>query len=102
MYDENGMETTDAAAMVTCKYKVRVMKRSNNASFASLQLLKDPMNTSTMSLVLPTDVGGHASSAPLEGKYIINCPDPLNPTAIAQTKEISYGSWGPSIEHIIQ
>lgn len=55
-----------------------------------------------MTLVKPTDIGGAASSAPLAGKYIINCPDPLNPTMIYSTEEISWNSWAPSIEHRLQ
>ena len=76
-YDENGLETSDPTLIHTVKYRVEVLKRTNTPSFASIQLLKDPANTSQMTLVKPTDIGGASSSAPLSGKYKINCPDPL-------------------------
>ena len=76
-YDENGLETSDPTLIHTVKYRVEVLKRTNTPSFASIQLLKDPANTSQMTLVKPTDIDGASSSAPLSGKYKINCPDPL-------------------------
>lgn len=101
-YDENGLETSDPSMVKTVKYKVEVNKRSNQASFANVNLLKDPANTSQLTLVKPTDIGGVASSAPLAGSYIINCPDPLNPAAILQTREIEWYHWDKTIEHILQ
>ena len=67
-----------------------------------MNLLKDPANTSQMSMIKPTDMGGFSSSAPLAGNYIINCPDPLNPATIHQSREIGWGWWAPSIEHALQ
>lgn len=45
-YDENGVETSDPALVHTVKYRVEVNKRMSTPSFASIQLLKDPANTS--------------------------------------------------------
>ena len=101
MYDENGLLTLDPTLMTSTKYTVKVNKRRSGPSFANVSLLKDPANSSQMTLIKPTDLGGSASSAPLGGKYIINCEDPVNPGVIAKTREISWASWGPSIEHIL-
>ena len=81
-YDENGLETSDPALVKTVKYRVEVNKRSLTPSFANINLLVDPANTSQITLVKPEEVGGAISSAPLQGRYIINCPDPLNPNTI--------------------
>ena len=70
-------------------------------SFADVSLVVDPANTSTMTLIKPTDLGGSYSSIPVGGNYIINCEDPLNPGVIAKTGEIGWNWWGPSIEHKI-
>ena len=101
-YDENGIETHDPSLVKTVKYKVHVQKRSTTPSFANINLLVDPANTSTISLVKPTEVGGSASSAPLTGNYRVNCPDPLNPSAIAHTEDIAWYSWAPSIQHRLE
>jgi hypothetical protein len=101
MYDENGLETGDVSLVKTVKYTVSVDKRKNGPSFANLSLLKDPANTSQMTLTKPTDQGGISSSSPLSGNYIINCPDPDNNAAILSTREIHWSSWGPSIEHAL-
>ena len=101
-YDENGIETENPALIKTVKYKVQVLRRSTTPSFASINLLVDPANTSTITLVKPTDVGGAASSAPLSGSYRINCPDPLNPAAIVTTEDIEYRSWFLTIQHKIE
>ena len=45
-YDENGLITTDPTLIRTVKYRVEVNKRLNSPSFANVQLLKDPANTS--------------------------------------------------------
>ena len=92
-YDENGVETSDPAMVKTVRYKVQVQKRLDTPSFANVNLLVDPANTSQIDLVKPTEVGGHASSAPLSGNFRVNCPDPLNPSAIAQTEDLSYDTW---------
>jgi hypothetical protein len=59
---------------------------------------------SQLTLVLPTDLGGSASSAPLGGSYVIKCgdPDPANAGVVHQTREIKYNTWKASIEHILQ
>jgi len=101
MYDVNGVLTTDSALMTSTKFTVEVLKRAAGPSFANVALLVDPSNTSTMTLIKPTDVGGSTSSLPLTGYYNINCPDPLNPTAIATTGDIGWNWWGGSIEHKI-
>jgi hypothetical protein len=101
-YDENGVETSDPAMVKTVRYKVQVQKRLDTPSFANVNLLVDPANTSTISLVKPTEVGGSPSSAPLSGNFRINCPDPLNPSAIAQTEDISWAWSYVSIHHEIE
>lgn len=63
--------------------------------------MNDPSSTSTISVIRPNDIGGQASSAPLDGSYIITCSDPANPTDSKSTREIIYYEWGPGIEHII-
>ena len=99
--DENGLETTDFSLAKQLIYTVQVDKRISSYSFASISVLKDPANTSTIELKKPTDLGGLASSAPLEGKYILNCPDPIDPAVIHQTREINHMDWGPGIEQYI-
>ena len=80
---------------------MKVNKRMTGPSFANLILLKDPANTSEITLVKPTDLGGLSSSAPLAGRYIINCPDPSNPSVIAKTSELRFGDWAPKIEIVL-
>ena len=101
MYDVAGVLTTDTALMTSTKFTVEVQKRMAAPSFVDVSLLVDPSNTSTMPLIKPTDSGGSTSSLPLSGYYNINCPDPLNPSAIVTTGDIGYNWWGPSVEHKI-
>ena len=82
----------------TAKYKVHVLKRSTTPSFANINLLVDPANTSTITLVKPTEVGGSASSAPLSGNFRVNCPDPLNTSAVAVTEDIPFNHWDLGIQ----
>ena len=102
MYDENGDVTEDLALAKTIKYKVVVEKRIASPAFANLTVLKDPANSSVLTLVKPTDLGGTPSSAPLRGNYVINCPDPSNPAAIFPTREIRYDQGAITIEHVLQ
>ena len=102
MYDENGVVTEDYSLAKSIKYKVEVDKRLANPSFANLDLLKDPMNSSQLSLVRPTESGGFSSSDPLRGNYVINCPHPDQPSVIEKTREIKYDTNSITIEHILQ
>lgn len=86
----------------TVKFKVHVGKRSVTSSFASINLLVDPANTSTITIVKPTEVGGSPSSAPLSGNFRVNCPDPLNPSAVAVTDDISFNYWNIGIQGMIE
>ena len=86
----------------TAKYKVYVQARSTTPSFANINLLVDPANTSTFTLVKPTEVGGSASSAPLKGNFRVNCPDPLNPSAVAVTDDIPFNHWDVGILSTIE
>ena len=90
-YDANGLETSDPAQIKTAKYTVKVDKRLNGQSYANIEVIKNPSNTSTITIVKPTDSGGSLSSAPLSGNYIVNCPDPANTSVIGKTREISWG-----------
>ena len=58
MYDENGAITDDSSLAKTVKYTVEVDKRRSTPSYSNLNLLVDPANTSQLSLVNPTDLGG--------------------------------------------
>lgn len=83
-YDAAGMpDPVDSSLITKSVYTVQVDKRLSTGSFKAINVIKDPANTSTITVVRPTDIGGSASSAPLAGRYIINCPDPSNPLAIA-------------------
>ena len=86
----------------TVKYRIHVLRRLSTPSFANINLLVDPANTSTITLVKPTEVGGSASSAPLTGNFRVNCPDPLNPSAVAVTDDIPFGYWEVGIAHKIE
>ena len=98
-YDAAGLpDPVDASLIKTSVYRVEVDKRLNAPSFKSISVIKDPANSSTVTVVKPTDVGGALGTAPLGGSYIINCPDPGNPLAIAQTTEIQWHEWAPGIE----
>ena len=102
MFDENDQVTDDYALAKSIKYKVEVDKRLASPSFANLDVLKDPANSSQLSLVRPTDDGGFASSDPLSGNYRINCPHPADPAVIEFTREIKYDTNSITIEHILQ
>lgn len=97
-YDANGDVTTDKTLIVTAKYRVEVLKRLPGPSFASISVLKDPANKSTITLVRPTDDGGQVGSEPLGGKFIVECPHPKNPAAILQSREFSIHSWEAGME----
>lgn len=101
-YDAAGMpDPVDASLITKSVYTVQVDKRLNSGSFKAINVIKDPANSSTITVVRPTDIGGSLSTAPLAGSYILNCPDPSNPLAIAQTREIAFNDWAPGIQVII-
>lgn len=52
-------------------------------------------------MTLPTDPSGSASTAPLTGSFIINCPDPSNPSAIAQSRELEWWRGERDIERYL-
>lgn len=82
-YDAAGLpDPVDASLIKTVVYRVEVDKRLDGPSFKSISVIKDPANTSTITVVKPTDVGGSLGSAPLGGNYILNCPDPSNPLVV--------------------
>jgi len=98
-YDAAGLpDPVDASLIKTSVYTVQVDKRLDAPSFKAINVIKDPANPSTISVVRPTDIGGALGTAPLSGSYILNCPDPANPLMIHQTPEIKFNDWGPGIE----
>ena len=76
------MITEDNALVKSYVYKIEVDKRINGYSFADVQVTSAPDNTSIISVIKPTETekGGIQSSPPLGGKYIVNCPNPDNPS----------------------
>ena len=89
------MVTQDNELVKSYVYKIEVSKRINGYSFADVQVSSAQENTSIISIIKPTETekGGIQSSPPLGGKYIVNCPNPDNPSEIAKSRELDFNRW---------
>lgn len=84
MYDIAGLETSDSSLAVQSKYTIKVLKRLNQDSFLfALSSRVDTFSTITINKLVQ-------SSAPLAGKFTLNCPDPSNPLVIYSTEPMNY------------
>jgi len=75
MYDQAGVLTTTSNLAKKYVYTIRLMRRITGFSFTTASALPIGTITSTIQIVKPSDEGGVASSAPLTGKFTIQCKD---------------------------
>ena len=90
-------------------YRVKVLEPIDALSFELAQVYRDEttmLTSTTVAFKAPADV--IRSSPPLNkngGKYVIVCPDPLDPTNADEnhvTSALSIGSSAATIEHVLQ
>ena len=75
MYDAAGVVTSDSNLAKKYVYTIKLIRRITGFSFSTASALPIGTITSTVQIVKPSDEGGVASSAPLTGKFTIQCKD---------------------------
>lgn len=75
MYDSKNAETTNASLATKYVYTTKLMRRITGYSFTKATVSPLGKISSTVSIVKPSDNGSTPSSAPMSGKYTIQCTD---------------------------
>ena len=83
MYDAAGVVTTTSNLSKKYVYTIKLIRRITGFSFTTASALPIGTITSTIQIVKPSDEGGIASSAPLTGKFTIQCKDTFEKTHIS-------------------
>ena len=89
LYDLEGLVTDSYTTAVKAIYTVKTLQRIDGYSFASAMI--QATSTSAMITISTPQELGNMSSAPLDGYFVINCPDPANSAVIYSTSDI--GPW---------
>jgi hypothetical protein len=89
MYDDLGVETTDSSLAVQSVYLVSLLKRISDISF-TMSIVNVEGSTSTVSVSTPIQ-----GSPPIQGKFVITCPDWDG--VEHSTNEMGYSNWIPGI-----
>lgn len=95
MYDYMMQETSDSSQAFTSKYEVTLLKRIMGPSYSGAAILQE-MGGSVITLDLPWQ----QSSEPLQGNFVVTCPDE-NGNEFS-TWELGYDHWVQGIDFHMQ
>jgi hypothetical protein len=95
MYDAAGVVTTTSNLAKKYVYTIKLIRRITGFSFTTASALPIGTITSTIQIVKPSDEGGIASSAPLTGKFTIQCKDTFEKTHISPI--MNFDQWDEGV-----